>query len=528
MRGAAHWQLPLVVSCGAIVACAETSTHGDAGLDEVVAADAGSHIDATSDAARGVDVLLRPDSWILDAWESDVPSLDAAPEPERCDGLDDDGDLAVDEAPTTCREAPQAAEAVCIGGACRCRDPATLAHAGAFEDCNLDWTDGCETPLDTAGNCGVCGAACDAVSACTDTVEGGLACRPIGILDFSIGRDDGEISCVVTEDHRVLCRGPNTEQAISATADETATLGWTTVRMPAAQGVRARLRTRADGREVLSVCVITTDGAVACRGDNGTGLLGYGDTMARAGNHVLMTPGPVTELFTWTEGLAMVPRVTAADGTSHELYRWTTAVTPHHWLAGVQRLSLAEMPIADMWRSRETFSWGPHTGLAGWPPTTAPWDEPTATGHTIHYPACTRGSCCGVDDGFAALGCWQTGRDGEVRSGSRTAPGRLVGVDAGSVQLAPTADGGVLACVRRGPEDDDPTTPPPRLFCDDTRDIVERGGSGVLLAERAEMLDARGRAPRARVDWQAMCVVERPDWWRCFGTHDGWGNPPIP
>ena len=27
-----------------------------------------------------------------------------------------------------------------------------------------------------------------------------------------------------------------------------------------------------------------------------------------------------------------------------------------------------------------------------------------------------------------------------------------------------------------------------------------------------------------RNDWQAMCVMRRPDWWQCWGTHEGWGR----
>jgi hypothetical protein len=33
-----------------------------------------------------------------------------------------------------------------------------------------------------------------------------------------------------------------------------------------------------------------------------------------------------------------------------------------------------------------------------------------------------------------------------------------------------------------------------------------------------------GRVPQARADWQAMCTQHRPDWWQCWGTHEGWGH----
>jgi hypothetical protein len=32
------------------------------------------------------------------------------------------------------------------------------------------------------------------------------------------------------------------------------------------------------------------------------------------------------------------------------------------------------------------------------------------------------------------------------------------------------------------------------------------------------------RTPQARADWQAMCIQHRPDWWQCWGTHEGWGH----
>jgi hypothetical protein len=279
-----------------------------------------------------LDAPIVPDAWL--------PA-------ELCNGVDEDDDSLVDEgAQADCRIAPGAGEAVCVGGACRCREEGALAHAGAFADCNADWRDGCETALDSPANCGGCGVVCDAVSEFTDTEVGGLRCRPMGILDFSLSRRDGEISCVVGLDHRVLCRGPNAAHAISDAAEESATLDWTVLDVPASNGVRADLHVRADGTEVMTVCVITTEGDVVCRGGNDTGLLGYGDREPRAGNHRIALPEAVYRLeIRQGDAYAMF----GTDTALVSLWRWggDAALAPVEWLPNtVRTFALGNMPMA--------------------------------------------------------------------------------------------------------------------------------------------------------------------------------------
>lgn len=63
-----------------------------------------------------------------------------------------------------------------------------------------------------------------------------------------------------------------------------------------------------------------------------------------------------------------------------------------------------------------------------------------------------------------------------------------------------------------------------------TREAVRTGnGSNALLLRRHDHRRRHrrvfeGRTPQARVDWQAMCIQHRPDWWQCWGAHDGWGH----
>ena len=76
--------------------------------------------------------------------------------------------------------------------------------------------------------------------------------------------------------------------------------------------VIADLHVRADGTEVMTVCVITTEGDVVCRGGNDTGLLGYGDREPRAGNHRIALPEPVYRLEI-RQGDAIAARVHRPD-----------------------------------------------------------------------------------------------------------------------------------------------------------------------------------------------------------------------
>ena len=102
------------------------------------------------------------DSSVLVARAGDCDDAQAAVHPtapERCDGLDQDCDGAVDEGASTTCSLPNA-RAVCAAGRCEVNE-----CVGVFGDCNLRSVDGCETTLDSMAACGLCGAPCDVACA---------------------------------------------------------------------------------------------------------------------------------------------------------------------------------------------------------------------------------------------------------------------------------------------------------------------------------------------------------------------------
>lgn len=265
-------------------ACVQTNTASDGALD---GAWAGDH---DGDAGLLDDAPLTQDARVTDALGPDAHSEDVW-RAEVCNGVDDDGDFRIDESTTSCTEAPHGVAAVCVeGGVCVCRPPALPTHAGTYEDCNADWSDGCETALDTEANCGACGVSCDVVSRCVDGA-GGVSCRPVGIRDFSVAEPMGQITCIVTADEQLICRGPNTDFAISDAEPDTAVLDWTRVEVERPMWVRTWSRTRADGATVLLICTrhwATSDegvgSGIVCRGDSESPFHRRYSPSARRGN----------------------------------------------------------------------------------------------------------------------------------------------------------------------------------------------------------------------------------------------------
>jgi hypothetical protein len=96
----------------------------------------------------------------------------------------------------------------------------------------------------------------------------------------------------------------------------------------------------------MTVCVITTEGDVVCRGGNDTGLLGYGDREPRAGNHRIALPEAVYRLeIRQGDAYAMF----GTDTALVSLWRWggDAALAPVEWLPNtVRTFALGNMPMA--------------------------------------------------------------------------------------------------------------------------------------------------------------------------------------
>jgi hypothetical protein len=520
----------LALSLAALVAgCSETNLRLDGGRDALPLLDGGRDAQGALDTSvdRDADAEARdtgsPDE--VDAPATDVTEAEDAWVREVCDGEDDDLDGRVDEGPTECETLPHGESATCQAASCLCRDPTVVPHAGAHDDCNGEFGDGCETAIDTESDCGACGVRCDVVSRCTDSVVSGLACRPVGILDLSVAREWGDITCVVTVDFEVICRGPNTGHAISDVDPESAVLDWTRTPLPLSSAVRAWQRRREDGLDVLSICALALDGQIVCRGDNGTGLLGYGDSAPRPGNHVIGIPAIVDDFHTWNgRGYARAPVRRVSDvPVVHEgdLYRWDRGHLPTAWYSEVASFAVSDIGLA--WRVSST----PNHLL--WRPEEDPWPTPSwfrpVDGRMLSSQFGSRG-CSATTWTPRDVLCTDLAPGGV--SGSRTLPPE-VRVLAGFpvVMVAPAADGRLRACVytERGAGD---APFAPRAFCDSVDDIIASGSGATPMTEHPELVGSRGQGPQTRVDWQAICVIESPEWWQCHGSHAGWGGPAAP
>ena len=491
--------------------------------------------------------LLESDSGDLDSVSvggvdagterSDAAESDGGRPVEVCNLIDDDMDMRVDE-PPACAEA--LAHGVCVEGRCVCHDLRTPAAPGDFGDCNGDFADGCETPLDTRVDCGGCGVRCGVTEACT-AVDGAVACRS-GILDFSVADEGGQITCIVTEDNRVVCRGDNASHALADDLEESAVLDWMELDVPLAREVHSSRVDHGDGTSGLSVCVVTLDRAVLCRGDNTTGLLGQGHTRPLAGTWPIPISGPVAQMVSWN-GEAIAG---ATSSRLTALWRWGGrgwARAPENVGSGRDwRLSIGDMvSVYRLWGSGEELGamWGPHRSyLAGLPDSAPPWVTPTGV---TPVGACHRGVCC------SQTRCWG-GRPYDDERGGIDVPRSIVdphgysnrperdcplpysnmGEENYAVSVLLGEDGRERVCRRVCYGHATESRAPPghhwRIACGDVETVL--AAETTVLEIVPEMTLEDERYARSRVDWQAMCVQHRPDWWECWGSHTGWNNPP--
>ena len=517
------------ILCGLLTAlsvtgCPNTTTRPDDAFapspDVFVIADAG--VDAHEADTASVD------SFVPDAFQDDAYAPDARRtwRPELCNGVDDDGNGLVDEyTDDDCRFGTVHGEdAYCGEGVCVCRPPAAVVRIGDFDSCNATLDDGCETQLGTPSNCAACGDVCTGLDVCAESPTHGFRCAPPAILDFSLGRSGSpEFTCIVRQDERVMCRGPNADYAITDDALATATLDWTLVDLPPARSVRAYERTTAAG-PALTICVLTTADAISCRGNNDTGLLGTGDSLPHRGNHAIALPGPVSDFFTWGgDGYALVPGGTYGDVLVHDLWRWAGPdhLSPQVWLQQVFAFSSGgDMPMA-LRGGGDIYSWGPHRSALGLLADDAePWPTPREVWSDIIWSAfkadmsCLGDTCCLITAGQVL--CWGGGRVDsreyrEVVRSWRFDHSPIPG-PGGRMYLR---DGEPQVCWGGAPEFG--------IACAAARSLTLMPRDEPLVG--TPFLAGGPRLPLlSRPDWQAMCLQRRPDWWQCWGTHEGWGR----
>lgn len=124
---------------------------------------------AGSDALWSVDderIFWEP--GLITTEAATLATGNCAPEPEQCNGADDDCDGAIDESEPTHKLCDDSHGAnTCVAGVCAL-GKCTAGHA----DCNADTVDGCETALGSPTNCLACGDACPSYGASNCAADG--------------------------------------------------------------------------------------------------------------------------------------------------------------------------------------------------------------------------------------------------------------------------------------------------------------------------------------------------------------------
>ena len=128
----------------------------------------------------------------LPEWSGNVGRVDGGtstcvPVTERCNGVDDDCDGAIDNGfdfetdPINCGGCGAVCNRPNAAVACMAGDCVIAGCDPGFDDCNGNAADGCEQMLDTAEHCGACGMTCtfpNAVAACVGGACALSSCEP--------------------------------------------------------------------------------------------------------------------------------------------------------------------------------------------------------------------------------------------------------------------------------------------------------------------------------------------------------------
>lgn len=170
----------------------------------------------------------------------------------------------------------------CVGGVCAldgCADP--------FGDCNSSESDGCETPINSDSDCGMCGNTCDADDRCIDS-----ACNPCPATEPTVtGGHGNNIVCKVEASGNQLRNitdpGPDDgcDDEISVLSFSDVTVSGSTssgtICKISASGNQITYFTRDDTTCDLEMGVITVTGATVSGGMTGNpcGVMATGNTI---------------------------------------------------------------------------------------------------------------------------------------------------------------------------------------------------------------------------------------------------------
>jgi alpha-tubulin suppressor-like RCC1 family protein len=205
--------------------------------------------------------------------------------PEVCNGVDDDCDGTVDGSGSEASCGLANALAQCAGGAC-----AIASCTPTHGDCDGSAADGCETPLDTVNDCGVCGNVCPAGGSCAGDqclCPMGQVPSPTGCVNvatrtvLSVGASGG---CAVLSNGSVACWGRNHYGELGLDAPDNLThLPSRVVSLFGAVSV---------GIRNTFACALVIGGNVKCWGSNGLGELGDETTNPRSFPASVHGPAP--------------------------------------------------------------------------------------------------------------------------------------------------------------------------------------------------------------------------------------------
>jgi alpha-tubulin suppressor-like RCC1 family protein len=179
------------------------------------------------------------------------------PTPERCDGLDNDCDSAVDgpAASAACGTPLRATSAGCSGGEC-----VVLGCTGSFLDCDGDFSNGCESELGSEAACGGCGDVC------------GWRCSEASCDDAEEVASGSEHSCAIRESGAVVCWGSNLFGQLGDGGETGRTAPVPVLNL-------SRIESVSTGAS--HSCAVGIDGTASCWGANRRGQLGNASNVDR-------------------------------------------------------------------------------------------------------------------------------------------------------------------------------------------------------------------------------------------------------